>query len=96
MLLVLRKGRLLGADVWGGVCLGHCTFDPLRRNYDISVRLHIPPGGVLVVDDAPRGEGDTIVIGAEIDGSNGDGSVLVEVCGQPVRIELQFRGAAPG
>ena len=95
MLLVLRDGKVLGADTWGGVCLGNCSFDPRRGRYQINLCLHVPPGGVLITDDAPRPQGGTIEIGAEMDDPRGYGSTLVEVCGQPVSIELQFRGPAP-
>lgn len=95
LLLALRDGHILGSDKWGGVLTGRCEFDRQSDRHRVHVRLHVPPGGMLVTDDAPR------ILGAEIDLSlsfseySDIASGLVEVGGQPVRVELLFKGPVP-
>lgn len=95
MLLSLRAVRIMAADPWGGVCQGTCSFDKRNRRYRFDVRFHVPPGGELVTDSAPRVNGDLIDIGADIDDPTGEAFTLVEVAGQPVCITLQFKGRMP-
>lgn len=98
LLLALRNGNVLGSDRWGGVFVGRCDFDSSTNEHRVSVRLLVPPGGMLVTDDSPRLLGDQIdvcvTIGRSRDISSSFG--LVDVCGQQVRVELQFKGPAPG
>lgn len=95
LLLALRDGRILGSDRWGGVLLGHCVFDAVSRKHKCSVRLQVPPGGELVTGRAPRPDGDSIDIDADFDDAALSQSGVVDVGGQTVRIELQFKGPVP-
>lgn len=98
LLLALRNGHVLGSDRWGGVFAGRCDFDASTHQHRINVRLLVPPGGMLVTDDSPRLLGDQIdvavTLGRSRDISSGCG--LVDVGGQQVRVELQFKGPVPG
>jgi hypothetical protein len=98
LLLVLRDGKLLGSDRWGGVFLGSCVFDETTRRHTISVSLQIPPGGMLVTDADPRPDGDIIDIVFELgsDGDRANGSAIVDVAGEPIRIEFVYKGPVPG
>lgn len=97
LLLALRNGNILGSDRWGGVFVGRCDFDAAKREHRVHVRLLVPPGGMLVTDDSPRLRGDQIdvalTLGHPRDLSTGCG--LVDVGGQQVRVELQFKGPVP-
>ncbi|MEQ1695079.1 MAG: hypothetical protein ABL901_04485 [Hyphomicrobiaceae bacterium] len=98
LLLALRNGNVLGSDRWGGVFTGRCDFDRATHEHRINVRLLVPPGGMLVTDASPRLLGDqidvTLTLGRSRDISRSCG--LVDVGGQQVRVELQFKGPVPG
>lgn len=95
MLLVLRAGRVLAADPWGGVCMGRVVRNKTSRTYRINVRMLVPAGGMLVTDDTPRTESTEIEIGAEI-GDPADGIGQVEIAGQAVNIAFKYQGPIPG
>lgn len=95
MLMVLRGGNVLAADPWGGVASGRCELDPVSLTYRINVRMHVPPGGMLVTDDAPRNEGDEIEIVGEIDAA-GEGTMAIDIGGRTVSIALKYQGPVPG
>ena len=107
LLLALRNGNILGSDRWGGVFLGRCEFDQQTCQHHITVRLHVPPGGTLVTDDAPCEAGQAIDVAFDFGsardlgtgiGGTGFGETqigLVEVGGQQVRVELQYKGPVP-
>lgn len=94
MLLVLRGGNLLAADPWGGVASGRCELDQASRIYRISIRMLVPPGGMLVTDDAPRDDGGEVEIGGEID-AVGEGLLDLEIDGRKVSIALKYQGPVP-
>ena len=96
LLLVLRMGNILGSDRWGGVFLGHCVYDAARRRHKINVRLQVPPGGMLITGGSPHPDGCVIAIEAEFDETADRGTGVVDVAGQPVRIELMYMGPVPG
>ena len=98
LLLSLRNGNVLGSDRWGGVFTGRCDFDIGANQHRVNVRLLVPPGGMLVTDDAPRMLGDQIDVAVTLGRSReiSSGFGLVDVGGQRVRVELQFKGPVPG
>jgi len=91
MLMVLRDGRILAADPWGGVCMGQCLRDPKSHTYHLKVRLLVPPGGMLVTDDAPRLDGAEVEIGAEFDDPS-DGVNVIDIDGRLVSVALKYQG----
>ena len=95
LLLAMRNGKLLGSDRWGGVLLGHCIFDAQSQKHQFRVRLQVPPGGHLVTDSLPRPDGAIIAIDADFDDAALSRYGVVDVGGQPVRIELMFKGPVP-
>ncbi len=98
LLLALRNGNVLGSDRWGGVFVGRCDFDSATRQHRVNVRLLVPPGGMLVTDTSPRLLGDQIDVAITLGGARdiSEGGGLVDVGGQQVRVELQFKGPVPG
>ena len=95
LLLVLRDGQLLGSDQWGGVVLGTHVFDQHADRHKIKARLQIPAGGMLVTDVMPRPEGSVIELALDLADTADGGSGVVDVGGQPVRIELIYKGPVP-
>ena len=93
MMLVLRSGRILAADQWGGVYLGRCDYNAKTRNHHIDVQFHIPEGGVLVTDDAPRQSASHIHIDTDI--GDGEGPTRIQIDGREVIMTLKFKGPAP-
>lgn len=100
LLLSLRDGNILGSDRWGSVFTGRCDFNPAQRTHRIRVRLHIPPGGLLITEQSPRSAACSIDVDATLGSAReiyaGGGGGLVDVGGQQVRVELEFKGPVPG
>ena len=90
--IVLRKGKVLGSDQWGGVLFGECHYDRHTGRHGVIVRLQVPPGGILITDQTPRPQGCIIDIEMTLNGADAGGSGVVDVAGQPVRIELVYKG----
>ena len=42
-LAVLRNGKILGSDRWGGVFMGRYEYDPVREHNRVHVRMQIRP-----------------------------------------------------
>jgi hypothetical protein len=98
LLVALRDGQLLGSDRWGGVFLGRCVFDEGRCRHKFTVQLQVPPGGMLVTDAVPRAGGALIDIELDLldlEAVAETGSGVVVVAGQPIRIELVYKGTVP-
>ena len=93
MMMVLRAGRILAADPYGGVCLGKCSFDRANRIYHLDVRLHVPAGAMLVTEDMPLPHGRDIMIRAGFDDT--ENTSLIDVAGHPVEVTLKFKSPAP-
>lgn len=97
LLAVLRAGRVLGSDCWGGVLLGHYACHGTTSG-QLALTLHVPAGGMLVTDDAPREGGAVIAIELDlvhVEDMAQIGTGVVEIAGQPVRIELAYVGPVP-
>ena len=52
-LAVLRDGKVLGSDPWGGVFAGSCEFDPTDRANKVRLQFGVPPEGMLVTGSPP-------------------------------------------
>jgi len=94
-LALLREGRILGSDRWGGVFEGSYSFDRSRGNGRLKLRLRVPPGGVLVTGFTADDGGATIEVAGEIAGHGSGATVEVAVGGTPVRIRLTYLGPVP-
>jgi hypothetical protein len=94
-LVVLRKGRVLGCDCWGGVFLGQCQFDPVTDQHRVRLQLRVPPGGVLVTGMDGGPEGGTVEIATVLDARGPGVRAVVDVAGAPVEIALRYCGPVP-
>jgi hypothetical protein len=94
-LAMLRGGRILGSDPWGGVFTGSCRFDAGRRLTTIDLRLEVPPNGELITGFSAGPAGASIDIVAAFEGAAPKLSSIIDVAGRQVRVELTYLGPLP-
>jgi hypothetical protein len=95
-LAVLRNGKILGSDRWGGVFAGTYEFDSLMQLNKVHVRLDVPPDADLVTGFQSGPEGATIDVVAAFDRATPQSAAVVDVAGKSVEIELTYIGPLPG
>ena len=94
-LAVLRNGKILGSDCWGGVFSGTYEFDPVAGRNTVQVRIDVPPEGELITGFSAGPEGASLNIVAALGRAAPKASTTVEVAGRPVDIEFCFLGPLP-
>jgi hypothetical protein len=92
---VLRNGRILGSDRWGGVFAGSYEYDAVREINSVHVRMQIPPEGTLVTGFQAGPKGATVDIVGRFDRAAPFASSVVEVAGRPVEIKFSYLGPLP-
>lgn len=92
-LAVLRGGRILGSDPYGGVFRGHYQYDAARGDILVEVRLAIPPNGVLLTGLEVGPDGAFVDVSGRFPKPKPVSSAVVDVAGAPVTVELRFVGA---
>lgn len=94
-LAVLRDGRILGSDPWGGVFAGCCEFDAAARTNRMSLRFKVPPQGELITGFCAGPDGAVLdIMGACLPDAF-EATVVVEVAGAPVSVHLTYLGPLP-
>lgn len=92
-LAILRNGKILGSDPWGGVFAGSCEFDTEARKTKVHVRLGVPPEGTLVTGFSAGPEGAVLdIVGAF---ENATPETVVDVAGAQVKLHLVYIGPLP-
>lgn len=94
-LCVLRNGKVVGSDRWGGIFEGTYKFDNVRRTNSIHVRLQVPPGGELITGFVAGPEGADLDIQGFIGRAQPTAKTTVEISGQHVQLNLKFVGPLP-
>ena len=94
-LAILRAGKILGSDRWGGIFRGFLEFDPVARQSKICVRMDVPPDGELITGFAAGPDGASFDIVAEFGQSAPMALTTIDVAGHPVDVEFQFLGPLP-
>lgn len=94
-LAVLRNGKILGSDRWGGLFSGSYEFDPTDETNHMHVRLQVPPDGVLINGFEAGPDGATIDIVGEFARAAPIAKASVDIAGRPVEIQLTYLGALP-
>lgn len=94
-LAVLRNGKILGSDRWGGVFAGSYTYDAAGKQNRVHVRFDMPPDGTLVTGYCAGPSGATLDIVADFQRATPVSHAVVDVAGQPVAIELTYIGPLP-
>lgn len=95
-LAVLRAGRLLGSDPNGGVFTGRYRYDAACGEAVVSLRLAVPPHGVLLTGLAAGPEGLLLDLSGRFALPEPVSSGTVVVAGVPVSVELEFVGPLVG
>ena len=95
-LAILRNGRILGSDRWGGVFAGHYEPERTQTTGNVRVRLEVPPEGMLVNGIAAGSDGAIFDIIGTVSRPAATLSTIVEVAGRPIEIELKYLAPLPG
>ncbi|MEO1207474.1 MAG: hypothetical protein AAFV45_14200 [Pseudomonadota bacterium] len=94
-LAVLRNGRILGSDRWGGTFTGSYDFDAGAQSNTLHVRLAVPPGGMLVNGFSAGPDGATIEIVGQFDRAAPVSKTSVKIGGKPIDLQLTYIGPLP-
>ncbi len=95
-LAVLRSGRIVGSDRWGGKFEGTYRFDTARKTNHVHVRLHVPPEGELVTGLCAGATGASVEVTAELARNGPLAATAVDIAGQRVDLTLAYLGPLPG
>jgi len=94
-LAVLRDGKILGSDPWGGVFTGLYDYDPDHRLNKVRLRFNVPPEGVLVTGFCAGPSGATLDIVSAFEETTHKMATVVEVSGAFVEVQLTYLGPLP-
>ncbi len=94
-LAVLRNGRILGSDPWGGVFVGSCEFDSHAGLSKVRVQFDVPPEGTLITGFSAGPAGAVLDIVGGVEGASPLAETVVEIAGTPVNVELTYLGPLP-
>ena len=94
-LAVLREGKILGSDPWGGVFVGSCEFDPDACHDKVRLQFDVPPEGTLITGFSAGPTGAVLDIVGAVEGALPLAATVVEVAGTPVSVELTYLGPLP-
>lgn len=94
-LAVLRDGKILGSDPWGGVFAGSCEFDPAGRINKVRLRFDVPPDGTLITGFSAGPAGAVLDIVGAVQRAGSEMATVVEVAGTPVSVQLTYLGPLP-
>lgn len=93
-LAMLREGRVLGSDAWGGMFHGICYRDAASKTDRISVTFSMPPSSELITGFTSGADGATLNLTCELVSRDGVSKVgVVDVAGQALEVELMYVGA---
>jgi transcriptional regulator with XRE-family HTH domain len=94
-LAVLRNGKILGSDRFGGVFMGRYEYDAVHQHNRVHVRMQIPPEGELVAGFSAGPAGAIIDIVGAFERAAPVSATVVEVAGRPVEIQLTYLAPLP-
>jgi len=94
-LAVLRDGKILGSDPWGGVFVGSCEFDPDAGLAKVRLQFDVPPDGTLITGFSAGPSGAVLDIVGAVEGASPLAATVVEVEGTPVSVEITYLGPLP-
>lgn len=94
-LAVLRSGRIIGSDRFGGVFEGSYHYDPAQQSNLFHVRVKVPPGGELVTGFVGGPDGANLDIVATLERAAPVATATIDVAGKPVDVKLTYLGPLP-
>ena len=95
-LAILRDGKILGSDPWGGLFTGLYDYDPRHCLNKVRLRFDVPPEGVLVTGFCAGPTGATLDIVGAFERTAPKMVTVVDVSGTPVEVQLTYLGPLPG
>lgn len=97
-LVVVRDGRMIGSDRYGGVFSGTArrSLASFSRKETVGVQMTVPPGGALVTGRNAGPSGATIDIFGRLDPQLDHQTTTVDVAGHPVELRISYLGPLPG
>ena len=95
-LAILRDGKILGSDPWGGLFTGLYDYDPRHCLNKVRLRFDVPPEGVLVTGFCAGPKGATLDIVGAFERTAPKMVTVVDVSGTPVEVQLTYLGPLPG
>ena len=93
---ILRDGKILGSDPWGGLFTGLYDYDPRHCLNKVRLRFDVPPEGVLVTGFCAGPKGATLDIVGAFERTAPKMVTVVDVSGTPVEVQLTYLGPLPG
>jgi hypothetical protein len=94
-LAVLRAGRILGSDKYGGIFKGSCEYDAGAGVSRVHVRFEIPPNGVLITGHCAGSEGAALEVSCVVERPAPCSKATFNVHGQTIAVELTYIGPLP-
>jgi transcriptional regulator with XRE-family HTH domain len=94
-LAVLRSGRIVGSDRWGGMFEGSYRFDGTSQTNHFHLRMQVPADGELVTGFTGGPEGATLDIVAVLERASPMASATIEIDGRAVDLKLTYLGPLP-
>jgi hypothetical protein len=93
-LAVVRNGKVIGADRYGGVFTGEprCALGLLET---LKLQLNMPPGGELVTGYVAGPSGVSLDIIGRLDPMRDNQTAVVEIGGEPVELVVSYLGPLP-
>lgn len=92
---VLRDGKILGSDPWGGLFTGRYAFDTRDCLNKVRLRFDVPPEGLLVTGFCAGPSGATLDIVGSFEETATRMATVVDVRGAPVEVQLAYLGPFP-
>lgn len=94
LLLVMRRGQLIGADRWGGLVTGRAEPDG-RGRHRFLVSFDIPQGGILATGAVLSSTVQTFELVADLGEAPYKAAGSLDLMGKRISLELVYRGPVP-
>lgn len=94
-LAVLRSGKILGSDRWGGIFAGSYRFDTVSGTSTVHLRMQVPPGGVLISGFTAGPSGSMLELVTALERATPVSTATVDLGGEPVEVQLTYLGPVP-
>jgi hypothetical protein len=91
-LALVRDGRILGSDRFGGVFTGSCQPDPAGDGSLVELRLAIPPHAELITGFTAGADGATLRISTCLHRAAPVAKGVVEIAGEPIEVQVTYVG----
>jgi len=94
-LVILRDGKLLGADDHGGVFEGQMARTKCGTGSCVALTMRIPPGGVLVAGERTGMQEAVVDVVGVVSHTEAETNAVCDLFGQKLMIRFQYIGTLP-